>query len=100
MKAAWCLLAAMANLPAHAQDLAFARDIAPIVYQHCASCHRPGDTAPFSLLTYEDVKKRAPQIVKVTQSRFMPPWLPEQGYGNFADANRLTDPQILAISDW
>src|SRR5215471_9588796 len=94
------LAALLFTASAFAQDLTFAHDIAPIVYQHCASCHRPGETAPFSLLTYEDVKKRAPQIVKVTQSRFMPPWLPEQGYGSFADANRLTDAQILAISDW
>jgi len=98
--ARYWLAALLFPASAFAQDLTFARDIAPIVYQHCATCHRPGETAPFSLLTYEDVKKRAPQIVKVTQSRFMPPWLPEQGYGNFADANRLTDPQILAISDW
>ena len=101
MKAARFWLAALLfTASAFAQNLTFARDIAPIIYQHCASCHRPGETAPFSLLTYEDVKKRAAQIAKVTQSRFMPPWLPEQGYGSFTDANRLTEAQVQMISDW
>src|SRR5215471_17847490 len=94
------LAALLFTASAFAQDLTFAHDIAPIVYQHCATCHRPGETAPFSLLTYEDVKKRALQVAKVTQSRFMPPWLPEPGYGDFADANRLTNAQIQAIAEW
>ncbi|HEY6340462.1 MAG TPA: tetratricopeptide repeat protein [Bryobacteraceae bacterium] len=101
MMAARCWLAALV-FPAAcgAQNLTFARDIAPIIFQHCASCHRPGETGPFPLLTYEDVKRHAAQIVKVTETRFMPPWLPQPGYGDFADANRLTDAQILTISDW
>src|SRR5437773_12251743 len=43
--------------------LTFTKEIAPIIYQHCASCHRPGQSAPFNLLSYTDVKKRAGQIV-------------------------------------
>jgi hypothetical protein len=76
----------------------FNHDIAPIVYQHCAPCHRPGEAAPFSLLTYEDVKKRAKQIADVTQRRYMPPWLPDKG--NFADEQRLSNEEIEAISSW
>ncbi len=83
-----------------AQSVTFAHDIAPIVYEHCASCHRPGESGPFPLLTYEDVKKHAAQIATVTKSRFMPPWLPEPGYGDFADENRLTPEQIRTIADW
>ncbi len=82
------------------QAVTFAHDIAPLVYDHCASCHRPGESGPFSLLTYDDVKKRAVQIAKVTGSRFMPPWLPQAGYGDFADENRLTPEQIRKIADW
>ncbi len=78
----------------------FARDIAPIIYQNCASCHRPGQTAPFPLLTYDDVKKHARQIATVTQTRYMPPWPPQPGYGDFADERRLSDTQIRTISDW
>lgn len=78
----------------------FAHDIAPLVYQHCASCHRPGESGPFSLLTYEDVKKHAPQLAAVTQSRFMPPWLPQAGYGDFADENRLKPEEIAKFAEW
>ncbi|MGA7408929.1 MAG: tetratricopeptide repeat protein [Bryobacteraceae bacterium] len=78
----------------------FGRDVAPIIYGSCASCHRPGESGPFSLLSYEDVKKHAHQIVKVTQSHIMPPWLPEAGYGDFAETRRLTDEQIRTIARW
>ncbi|HUI81640.1 MAG TPA: tetratricopeptide repeat protein [Bryobacteraceae bacterium] len=78
----------------------FARVIAPIVYQFCAPCHHPGGTGPFSLLTYEDVKKRAALIVTVTRSRYMPPWLPEPGHGDFAGELRLSPEQIRHIADW
>jgi tetratricopeptide (TPR) repeat protein/mono/diheme cytochrome c family protein len=88
--------AARSSLPA----VTFGRDVAPIVYGSCASCHRPGESGPFSLLSYEDVRKHAHQIVKVTQSRIMPPWLPEAGYGDFAEARRLTDDQIRTIARW
>jgi len=78
----------------------FARDIAPVIYEHCAPCHHPGEAAPFSLLTFEDVRKRAAQIAAATLSGFMPPWLPEKGYGDFADDRRLTTAQIATIAAW
>jgi tetratricopeptide (TPR) repeat protein len=75
-------------------------DIAPIVYEKCAPCHHPGEAAPFSLLTYQDVKKRAAQIAAVTRSGYMPPWLPEKGYGDFAGERRLTAAEIATIAAW
>jgi hypothetical protein len=83
-----------------AAQLTFTHDIAPIVARNCAPCHRAGEAAPFPLLTYEDVKKRAQQIAAVTRSRYMPPWLPQQGFGDFADERRLSADQIRIISDW
>src|SRR5688572_11146437 len=59
----------------------FNKHIAPIVFQHCADCHRPGEVAPFPLLGYDDVKKRAEQIQLVTQDQFMPPWKSVEGHG-------------------
>ncbi len=82
------------------QALTFAHDIAPIVYQHCVSCHRPGQPGPFALLTYADVKKHAEQIAAVTHSGFMPPWLPEAGYGAFAGERRLSEEERRKIGDW
>lgn len=78
----------------------FNRDIAPIVYHYCSSCHRPGEAGPFPLLTYQDVRKHGHQIVAVTQTRFMPPWLPEPGELKFADERRLTVEQIATIRKW
>src|SRR4029453_8016010 len=72
----------------------FSRDIAPIVFRHCVSCHHPGQNAPFSLLTYEDVRPRARQIALVTKSRYMPPWKPEPRLpADFSGNARLTDDQ-------
>jgi tetratricopeptide (TPR) repeat protein len=81
-----------------ARAATFAHDIAPIVYEKCAPCHRPGAAAPFSLLTYEDVRKRATQIAAATARGFMPPWLPKDG--DFADDRRLTAQQISTITEW
>ncbi len=78
----------------------FNRDIAPIIFHSCATCHRPGEAAPFSLLTYSDVKKHARQIVDVTRSRAMPPWLPEPQELKFADEMRMADSEINLIQRW
>jgi Flp pilus assembly protein TadD len=78
----------------------FAHDIAPILRENCVSCHRPGESGPFPLVGYRDAKKHARQIAAVTGSRFMPPWLPEPGYGDFEGVRRLTAAQIKAIGDW
>ncbi len=91
-------LAASAAPPASAPT--FNQDIAPILYQNCAGCHRPGEVAPFPLLTYQDAAKRAALIASVTQSRYMPPWKAEPGYGHFVNERRLTDGQIALIRDW
>ena len=78
----------------------FNRDIAPIIFHSCSTCHRPGEAAPFSLLSYSDVKKHARQIAEVTQSRAMPPWLPEPQELKFADELRLSDGEIGLIKRW
>jgi tetratricopeptide (TPR) repeat protein/mono/diheme cytochrome c family protein len=87
---------------AHAQQPAvtFTNDVAPIVFRACAPCHRPAGAAPFPLLTYEDVKSRAAEIVAATRDRVMPPWKPEPGYGEFADERRLTDGQVATLRAW
>jgi Flp pilus assembly protein TadD/mono/diheme cytochrome c family protein len=78
----------------------WSRDLAPVFYAHCTTCHHPGGAGPFSLLTYEDAKRWGPQVLIVTQSRFMPPWLPEPGYGDFADVRRLSDSDRDLIKRW
>ena len=78
----------------------FNRDIAPIIFRSCAMCHRPGEAAPFPLLTYPDARKHARHIADVTRSRAMPPWLPEPQELKFADELRLTDVEIDLIRRW
>jgi len=62
------------NATAPAAVPTFAKDIAPIVYKHCTACHRPGEVAPMSLLSYEDVRPWARAIKSKVVSREMPPW--------------------------
>jgi len=83
-----------------AEPVTFNKQIAPLVFQYCSPCHRPGEAAPFPLLTYQDVRKHASQIADVTRRRYMPPWLPEPGYGEFAGERRLTDDQLRLIAEW
>ena len=87
-------------LPRPRGTLTFSKDVAPIVFGQCARCHRPGQAAPFNLLSYSDVKKRAKQIVKVTAKGYMPPWLPVPGYGDFADERRLSVEEIGVVKQW
>ena len=87
-------------LPAATTAPTFYRNIAPIIYQNCSTCHRPDESGPFSLLTFDDVKKHASQIAAVTKSHFMPPWLPEAGYGEFDEERRLSNAQIQLIQTW
>ena len=79
----------------------FADDIAPLVIEHCAPCHRPEEVGPFPLLTYDDVRRRARQIAEVTTSRFMPPWKPEPGFGGpFIGSRRLSEGDIALFRRW
>ena len=78
----------------------FSLNVAPIVYAHCAGCHHPGGSGPFSLIEYEDVRRRSALVARVTGSQYMPPWLPEPGYGDFAHNERLTAAEIQTIADW
>src|SRR5579862_8767435 len=86
--------------PAAAPIPTFAHDIAPIIYGHCSTCHRPGESGPFSLLNYEDARKHARKIAAATSNRIMPPWLPAPGYGDFANNPRLSAEEIRLISEW
>lgn len=78
----------------------FNKDIAPIVFQNCTACHRPGEVAPFTLMSYDDVAKRIKTIAKVVEKRVMPPWKAEPGLQHYLDERRLTDAQIALIKQW
>jgi Tfp pilus assembly protein PilF/mono/diheme cytochrome c family protein len=82
------------------RPVTFTRDVAPIVFAHCAGCHRPGEAAPFSLFTYQDVKSHARLIAAVTQARYMPPWQPDSTPGVLEGDRRLDAAQIDILRRW
>lgn len=82
------------------RPITFAHDVAPIVYDHCVPCHRPGEAAPFSLLTFEDARQRARLIVEVTENHVMPPWQPDSESGEFEGDRRLDPRQIETMRRW
>lgn len=88
--------ATAASLP----SVTFNKQIAPIIYNNCSSCHRPGEAAPFSLLSYQDVAKRGKLIATVTKSQYMPPWKAEKSSFGFTDERRLKEGEIALIEAW
>jgi hypothetical protein len=82
------------------EGITFAEHVAPILAEHCVSCHRPGEPAPFDLSTYRDAERRAQQISEVVQSGLMPPWLPEPGELPFVDERRLSAREVDLVRRW
>ncbi|HEY6330900.1 MAG TPA: cytochrome c, partial [Blastocatellia bacterium] len=78
----------------------FDKDVAPIFYERCAECHRPGEVAPMSLLTYKDARPWARSIKDKVASRIMPPWLADESSGHFSNDRRLTQKQVDTIVAW
>ena len=85
-----------------ADDVTFAKDVAPILQQKCQTCHRPGTVAPMSLLTYEDARPWARAIKDRVVQRIMPPWPLDKTIGiqDFKNDISLTDAQIATIVQW
>jgi len=78
----------------------FTKDVAPIVQKHCVTCHRPGEAAPFSMLTYEDARPWAPTMKMVVTQKIMPPWFADPKYGHFANERSLTPEEVRTIVAW
>jgi hypothetical protein len=78
----------------------FTKDVAPIIYAKCASCHRPGEVAPMSLLTYRDVRPWAAAIREKVVTRAMPPWHADPQYGRFRNNLSLTQSEIDTLAAW
>ena len=102
----WALAATLASaaLPLSAQPpnapVTYSETIAPILYEHCVTCHRPGEIGPFSLISYDDAARRGASLVEATASRYMPPWHAEPGYGEFVGERWLRDEQIELFRAW
>ena len=82
------------------QGPTFNKEIVRILQQNCQTCHRPGDIAPFSLLTYADAAARAEEIKYMTGTRQMPPWKAAEGCGDFAGVRAMSPQDIALIAAW
>jgi Copper type II ascorbate-dependent monooxygenase, C-terminal domain len=83
-----------------AESPTFTKDVAPILFKHCASCHRPGDIAPMSLLTYEQARPWAKAIREQVASGQMPPWHAAGSHGTFSNDRRLSEQEKATLIAW
>ncbi|RYY21201.1 MAG: cytochrome c [Chitinophagaceae bacterium] len=83
-----------------AQSPTFHKEVSAIIQKRCTPCHKPGEAAPFSLISYSDVSKRATFIKDVVNTGFMPPWRPDNSYVHFANDRSLSKEEINIISKW
>jgi hypothetical protein len=96
-----CILAStLGQAPSVSVAPSFSKDVAPILYRRCTSCHRPGENAPMSLLTYEEARPFARAIRRMVTSREMPPWFAAPLARRFRNERRLTDDEIDVIARW
>jgi hypothetical protein len=93
-------LAAFAAMLPAAPGLTFTRDVAPIFYERCVQCHRPGSIAPMSLLDYKSVRPWARSIREAVLGRKMPPWFADPQFGHFANDARLNAREMETIRSW
>jgi mono/diheme cytochrome c family protein len=82
------------------KEVTFTKDVASILYNNCAECHRPNDIAPMSLLSYKEVRPWARSIKEKVVNREMPPWSPDPAYGEFTNDHRLAQKDIDTIAAW
>ena len=78
----------------------FYKDVLPVLQANCQTCHRPGEVAPMSLLTYEEARPWAKAIKTAVASKKMPPWFADPAYGHFSNERRLSAPQIELLGAW
>ena len=94
------LLRAMPQQGSNAGPVTFNKHVLPILQKNCQTCHRPGEIAPMSFLTYQEVRPWAKAIEAAVVKRQMPPWFADPAYGHFANDKRLTDAEIVTLSAW
>jgi hypothetical protein len=98
------LVGACAALAAYAasapSQITFNKDVLPIMQKRCQNCHRPGEVAPMSFLTYQDVRPWAKAIREAVLTRKMPPWFADPHYGKFANDRSLNKDEIDTLVSW
>ncbi len=83
-----------------AADVTFHKDVVPVLQKHCQGCHRPGEAAPFSLISYKEARPWAKAIRAAVASRKMPPWFADPAHGTFSNDTRLSEREMNVIKLW
>ena len=86
--------------PAKPESPTFYKDVQPILQNHCQGCHRPGEVAPMSLVTYEQTRPWAGAIAHEVEMKMMPPWFADPRFGKFSNDPSLSEKEISTISAW
>jgi hypothetical protein len=94
LTAAVCAVAAAAPVPT------FSKEVAPILQKNCQGCHRPGEAAPFSLLSYKEARPWAASIKEAVKSKTMPPWNADPHFGKFANDRSLSEADMNTLVAW
>jgi hypothetical protein len=97
---AGCLIGAAAIAAPNTASVTFNKDVLPILQKNCQSCHRPGEVAPMSLLTYSEARPWAKAMKAAVVSRKMPPWFADPKYGHFSNDRTMSDSDISTLSAW
>ena len=100
MLVAGLLVVSGCSLPGLGRPPTFTEHVAPVLFEHCAPCHRPGQGTPFTLMSYDDARQRATRIARAVTSGHMPPWLPEPNAPDFVGARRLAPDAVATIRQW
>src|SRR5262245_18293516 len=99
LSAALAVLLLTATAPA-VEPPTFSNEIVLILQALCQTCHRPGEHAPFSLLTYREAFDKKDDIRDALKGRVMLPWKPVPGFGDFLDSRRLPDAELATLVQW
>src|ERR1022692_3233798 len=86
--------------PTDAPRVTFSKDVAPVLQRHCQACHRPGEAAPFSLLTYQQARPWAKAMREAVMLRKMPPWFADPHYGKFSNDRSLSQSDVDTLVAW
>lgn len=96
----WIPVLCLAGIPLIAAPVQFHKDVVPVLQKHCQNCHRPGESAPFSMLSYGDTRPWAKSIRAAVIARKMPPWFADPNHGSFQNDARLSAKEIATLTAW
>src|SRR5215467_8061588 len=91
---------ACASAFADAPAPSFYKEVLPVLQKNCQGCHRPGEVAPMSFLTYESTRPWAKAIKEAVLTKKMPPWFADPHYGDFRNQPTLSESEVKTVAAW